>query len=131
MSDKIKEFRDKNPLLDFVAGFIPGVGEVQDAHDLYHATKKGDVMQAGLSSLGLLLPGLTGNQIKKFVGVLGELNPAWKAKGWKLADDGESFISPNGVSFMKNSEGKLMSEESLANEIKAKLEEVGASVEFK
>ena len=44
MSDKIKEFRDKNPLLDFVAGFIPGVGEAQDAHDLYHATKKGDVM---------------------------------------------------------------------------------------
>lgn len=120
MNDKIKEFRDKNPLLDFVAGFIPYVGEAQDAQDLYHATKKGDIMQAGLSSLGLLLPGLTGNQIKKFVGVLGDLNPAWKAKGWKLADDGESFISPQGVSFMKNSEGKLMSEESLANEIKAK-----------
>jgi hypothetical protein len=40
------------------------------------------------------LPGLTGNQIKKFIGVLGELSPALKAKGWKLANDGESFISP-------------------------------------
>jgi len=27
MKDKIKEFRDKNPILDFAAGFIPGVGE--------------------------------------------------------------------------------------------------------
>jgi len=30
MKDKIKEFRDKNPLLDIVAGFIPYVGEAQD-----------------------------------------------------------------------------------------------------
>lgn len=27
MEDKVKEFRDKNPILDFLAGFIPGVGE--------------------------------------------------------------------------------------------------------
>lgn len=24
MEDKVKEFRDKNPVLDFLAGFIPG-----------------------------------------------------------------------------------------------------------
>ena len=42
MGDRIKELRDKNPILDFVAGFIPGVGEAQDAHDFYHAAKKGD-----------------------------------------------------------------------------------------
>lgn len=23
---EVKEFRDKNPILDFLAGFIPGVG---------------------------------------------------------------------------------------------------------
>lgn len=120
MEDKLKQIRDKNPMLDFLAGFIPGVGEAQDAHDFYHAAKRGDVMQAGLFSLGLLLPGLTGGQIKRFVGALGELSPALKAKGWRLADDGESFINPKGVSFMRNSEGKLMSEESLANEIKTK-----------
>jgi hypothetical protein len=27
MSDKLKELRDKNPAVDFAAGFIPGVGE--------------------------------------------------------------------------------------------------------
>lgn len=27
MSDKLKEIRDKNPVADFVAGFISGVGE--------------------------------------------------------------------------------------------------------
>jgi len=27
MNDKIKEFRDKNPILDFAIGFVPGVGE--------------------------------------------------------------------------------------------------------
>jgi hypothetical protein len=30
MGDKVKEFRDKNPVLDFLAGFIPGIGEAQD-----------------------------------------------------------------------------------------------------
>lgn len=39
MEDKVKEFRDKNPILDFLAGFIPGVGEAQDAHDFIHAQK--------------------------------------------------------------------------------------------
>lgn len=37
MEDKVKEFRDKNPILDFLAGFIPG--EAQDAHDFIHAQK--------------------------------------------------------------------------------------------
>lgn len=27
MSDKLKEIRDKNPVADFVVGFISGVGE--------------------------------------------------------------------------------------------------------
>lgn len=123
MNDKIKEFRDKNPILDFAIGFVPGVGEAQDAHDFYHAAKKGDVMQAGLYSLGLLLPGLTGGQIKKlgklFIGKLGELSPALKAKGWKLANDGESFINPEGISFIRNKDNYLVSEESLAKQIKA------------
>ena len=77
MNDKIKELRDKKPILDFAIGFVPGVGEAQDAHDFYHAAKKGDVMQAGLYSLGLLLPGLTGGQIKKLgklsIGKVGEV----------------------------------------------------------
>ena len=40
MEDKVKEFRDKNPILDFLAGFIPGVGEAQDAHDFYSCRKR-------------------------------------------------------------------------------------------
>lgn len=65
MGDKIKEFRDKNPLLDFISGFIPGVGEAQDAHDFYHAAKKRDLGGMALASLGFLIPGVTGGQIGK------------------------------------------------------------------
>lgn len=65
MSDKIKEFRDKNPILDFAAGFVPFVGEAQDAHDFYHAAKKGDFGGMALASLGFVIPGITGGQIGK------------------------------------------------------------------
>jgi len=60
MKDKIKEFRDKNPELDFAAGFIPGVGEAQDAHDFVHAAKKKDYGRMALASLGFIIPGVTG-----------------------------------------------------------------------
>ena len=36
---EIKEFRDKHPGLDIAAGFVPGVGEAQDAQDLYEGVK--------------------------------------------------------------------------------------------
>lgn len=65
MGDKIKQFRDKNSILDFLAGFIPGVGEAQDAHDFYHAAKKGDFGGMALASLGFIIPGVTGGQIGK------------------------------------------------------------------
>lgn len=65
MSDKLKEIRDKNPVLDFFAGFIPGVGEVQDIHDFSHAAKNNDFGGMALASLGFIIPGFTGGQIKK------------------------------------------------------------------
>ena len=67
MKDKVKEFRDKNPVLDFIAGFIPGVGEAQDAHDFAHAAKKKDFGGMAMASLGLILPGMTGSQLRKIV----------------------------------------------------------------
>lgn len=73
MSDKIKEFRDNNAILDIAAGFIPGVGEVQDAHDFYHAFTKKDLGGMALASLGLVVPGLTGGQITKGAKVLKKL----------------------------------------------------------
>jgi hypothetical protein len=30
ISNKVKKVRDNNPILDALAGFIPGVGEAQD-----------------------------------------------------------------------------------------------------
>jgi hypothetical protein len=60
MKDKVKEFRDKNPELDFAAGFIPGVGEAQDAHDFVYAAKKRDLAGMSWALLGLALPGLAG-----------------------------------------------------------------------
>lgn len=118
--DKLKEIRDKNPIADFAAGFIPGVGEAQDLHDLYYSIKDKDYKKAGFFTLGLLLPGITAGQIKKFVKVAGDLPKGWAEKGWKLADDGESFIK-DGVSYMRNKDGILKSEKTLADEIKIAL----------
>lgn len=67
MKDKIKEFRDKNPILDFAAGFIPGVGEAQDAQDFVHAAKKKDYGKMALASLGFIIPGITGGQFLKIL----------------------------------------------------------------
>jgi len=67
MKDRIKEFRDKNPKLDFAAGFIPGVGEAQDAHDFVYAAKKKDYGRMALASLGFIIPGVTGGQFLKIL----------------------------------------------------------------
>lgn len=123
ISNKVKKVRDNNPILDALAGFIPGVGEAQDFQDLTHAVRDNNYIEAGLYSLGLLLPGLSGGQIKKlgkaFIGKLGELSPALKKAGWKLVEDGESFIDPKGISFMRDKDNHLVSEEALAKRIKA------------
>lgn len=63
--DKLKEIRDKNPFLDFLAGFIPGVGEAQDVHDFAHAAKNKNFGGMALASLGLITPFVNGNQIVK------------------------------------------------------------------
>ena len=43
-------------MLDFLAGFLPGVGEAQDAHDFYHAAKNRDFGGMALSIAGLAIP---------------------------------------------------------------------------
>lgn len=65
MNDKVKEFRDKNPMLDFLAGFIPGVGEAQDVHDFYHAAKRKNFGEMALAMAGLAIPIVNANQIGK------------------------------------------------------------------
>lgn len=64
--DKIKQFREKYPFLDFLAGFIPGVGEAQDAHDFSIAAKKNDYIGMGLASIGFVTP-FTGRQLSAFI----------------------------------------------------------------
>lgn len=114
MEDKVKEFRDKNPILDFLAGFIPGVGEAQDAHDFIHAAKDKDYISMGLATAGLILPGLTGGQIKKALG----LSETLIKKGWKNVDG--KILSPSGEEFIRNAEGKLVSKKSLEESNKAR-----------
>lgn len=121
MNDKIKEFRDNNAALDIVAGFIPGVGEAQDAHDFYHAFTNKDLGGMALASLGLVIPGVSASSIskivKKLTRPLGDLSPTLKEKGWKITPDGEAFINPTGQKFRKHINGKLVSEENLVKEI--------------
>ena len=64
MKDKVKEFRDKHPWLDAAAGFLPFVGEAQDAHDFAHAAKKKDFAGMGLSLAMLVIPGFTASQVR-------------------------------------------------------------------
>ena len=100
MEDKVKEFRDKNPILDFLAGFIPGVGEAQDAHDFIHAAKDKDYISMGLAATGLIIPGTTGGQIKKLSNVL--IKKGWRETKGRIFD-------PQGVEYIRNKEGKLQS----------------------
>lgn len=124
--DKIKQLRDKHPILDFFAGFIPGVGEVQDAHDFVHAAKKKDMAGMSWALLGLAIPGLAGGQLRKLAKfgddlasggikkIMNEVLPdTLKSKGWKTASDG-AFINPQGRRFIRH-EGKLTAEDSVKN----------------
>ena len=63
--DKLKEIRDKNPIIDFAAGFIPGISEAQDVHDFTIAAKNKNFGGMALASLGFLLPFVNASQVKK------------------------------------------------------------------
>lgn len=71
MSDKLKELRDKNPVADFMAGFIPGIGEAQDIHDFSIAARNKDFGGMALASLGFLVPFVNGNIMRKGVQLIG------------------------------------------------------------
>lgn len=125
MKDKIKEFREKNPILDFAVGFIPGVGEAQDAHDFVYAANKKDIAGMSWALLGLAIPGLAGGQLRKLAkfgdDVIGDgikkVNPLinkLKSKGWKETADG-ALIDPNSNRRFIFHEGKLTAEDSVKN----------------
>lgn len=125
MSDVVKNFRDQHPGLDFAAGFIPGVGEAQDAHDLFYAIKGRDLLGAGLALAGFIIPGFTGGQIKKGVKLVKrgltkptsevavkaskskrrELPENLKKLGWKEIDG--RIFDTKGKEYAYNSEGRL------------------------
>lgn len=72
--DAVKRLRDAHPIADFVAGFIPGVGETQDVQDVYYGIKNRDWLMAGLSLLGLALPVASGGQIRKGLKAIGAIS---------------------------------------------------------
>ena len=91
MKNKIKEFREKNPKLDF---FVSG-------GQLRKLVKFGDNVIGGAINSG----------IKK---VMNEILPdVLKSKGWKTASDG-AFVNPQGRRFIRH-EGKLTAEDSVKN----------------
>lgn len=125
MKDKIKEFREKNPILDFAAGFIPGIGEAQDAHDFVYAANKKDIAGMSWALLGLAIPGLAGGQLRKLAKFgddiisdgIKKVNPLidkLKSKGWKETADG-ALIDPNSNRRFIFHEGKLTAEDSVKN----------------
>lgn len=140
MKDKIKEFRDKNPLLDFFAAFVPVIGEAQDVQDFAHAAKDKNFGGMALASMGLLIPGLTGGQFRKLakfgddaIGggikkIMNEVLPdTLKSKGWKTASDG-AFVNPQGRRFIRY-DGKLTAEDSIKDIIDSKKRQVRQTAE--
>ena len=115
--DKIKQIREKNPIKDFLVGFIPGVGEAQDIHDFYYAVRDKDYLSGLLYAAGLVLPVATGGQIKKGVKLVKklvtkekELPESLVSKGWKQVDG--KIFSPKGEEFVYTNEGRLQSKSS-------------------
>lgn len=106
MNDIVKQYREKHPWLDFIAGFIPGVGEAQDIQDFAHAVKDKNWLIAGTSLLGLALPGVTGGQATKLIKAAKKHLPdSLKSKGWKEIDG--RIFDPKGEEYIYNSEGRL------------------------
>ena len=125
MKDKIKEFRDKHPWLDAIAGFIPYVGEAQDVQDFTHAANKKDMAGMSWALLGLAITGLAGGQLRKLAKFgddiisngIKKANPLidkLKSKGWKETADG-ALIDPNSKRRFVFYEGKLTAEDSVKN----------------
>lgn len=122
MSDKLKQLRDDNPIVDMIAGFIPGVGEAQDIHDFYHAFKNDDFGGMALAIIGAGVPIVSGSTIKKVAKLTSKsaksankiipLSQALIDKGWKQIDD--VVFNPAGKQFKRNSEGKLIPIEQFA-----------------
>lgn len=122
MSDKLKQLRDDNPIVDMIAGFIPGVGEAQDIHDFYHAFKNDDFGGMALAIIGAGVPIVSGSTIKKVAKLTSKsaksankiipLSQTLIDKGWKQIDD--VVFNPAGKQFKRNSEGKLIPIEQFA-----------------
>lgn len=138
-TDKVKQFRDKHPILDISAGFIPGVGIAQDAQDLYYSAKNKNYGGMALASLGLLTLGLPIGKIGKLrklskiddlVDVGGGLGKASRKSskikkvmdeplpeklaqnGWTVAEDG-AFVNDKGQRFIRDKQTqRLISEDS-------------------
>lgn len=53
-TDKVKQFRDKHPVLDILAGFIPGVGQAQSVQDFGYAARDKNYLGMGLATLGFI-----------------------------------------------------------------------------
>ena len=142
MLDKIKQARDEHPILDFVAGFMPGIGEAQDAQDAFYAVKNRDYGTLALITAGALLPVINGRQLKalvkggeKAVGAAkggsgagrrvadaarkyarADLTPAMRANPkWEVTKEGRVFFNGGDgkLEFVKNAEGKWQSKSSL------------------
>ena len=103
MKDKVKEFRDKHPWLDAIAGFIPYVGEAQDMQDFAHAVKKQDMAGMSWALLGLAIPGLAGGQLKKLAKFGDDIAGGGIKKAIK-AFSKSSIEIPKGYTFLREQE---------------------------
>lgn len=93
--DKVKEFRDKNPILDFLAGFVPGVGEAQDVQDFTYAVKNRDYLGMATSLAGVLIPFVSGATVKSGAKIVKDL------LGSGITEDAIKKLSDLGYSYSR------------------------------
>ena len=103
ISNKVKKIRDNNPVLDALAGFIPGVGEAQDFQDFVYATKNKDYLNMAMTLATLALPGsaATYKVAGKAIGnAVEKIAPRFIKKAVKQSDNYLDYL-PKGVREIK------------------------------
>lgn len=110
ISNKVKKARDNNPILDALAGFIPGVSEAQDVQDFTYAAKNKDYLGMAMSLAGVLIPFVNGATVKSGAKIVKELLDSGITENAikKLSDLGYSYSRKHDKlgHLLKSPEGK-------------------------
>lgn len=112
-------FEGYTEYLPDLVSLVPGAGDIQDVYNAAKDVYNGNYTQAGILGASLLLPNALEKPAKFLANKVGKLSQSLLDRGWKIAEDGFA-VSPEGKRFVRNHEGRLVSEQSFMEEMAAK-----------